>query len=124
MAKLMARPNMLNQVQEAQKSDEKFFAIVIQNRMGRETEFSVNEDGFLYYRDRVCIPNDNELKKSILEEAHCVSFAIHPGSTKMYQDLKTSYWWSGMKKDVKDFVTKYVVCQKVKVEHQIPSGLL
>ena len=59
--------------------------------MGKETEFSVNEDGFLYYRDRVCVPNDSELKKSILEEAHNGSFAIHPGSTKMYQDLKTSH---------------------------------
>ena len=45
---------------------------------------------------RVCIPNDDELKKSILKEAHNGSFAMHPGSTKMYKDLKTSYWWSGM----------------------------
>ena len=91
VAELMARPNILNQVQEAQKSDEKISTIVSHNRMRKETEFSVNEDGFLYYRDRVCVPNDSELKKSILEEAHNGSFAIHPGSTKMYQDLKTSY---------------------------------
>ena len=52
VAELMARPNMLNQVQEAQKSDEKISAIVSQNRMGKETEFSVNEDRFLYYRDK------------------------------------------------------------------------
>ena len=50
----------------------------------------MNEDGFLYYRDRVCVPNDNELKKSILEREHSGSFAIHPGSMKMYKDLKTS----------------------------------
>ena len=49
---------------------------------------------------------------------------MHPGSTKMYQDLKTSYWWSGMKGDVSEFVTKCMVCQKVKAEHQVPSGLL
>ena len=84
----------------------------------------MNEDGFLYYRDRVCIPNDDELKKSILEEAHSGSSAMYPGSTKMYQDLKTSYWWSGMKRDVSKIVTKCMVCQKVKVEHQVPSGLL
>ena len=59
--------------------------------MGKETEFSVNEDRFFYYRDRVCVRNDSELKKYILEEAHYGSFAIHPDSTKMYQDLKTSY---------------------------------
>ena len=78
----------------------------------------------MYYRDRVCVPNDDELKKSILEEAHKGSFSMHPGSTKMYQDLKTSYWWSGMKRDVSIFVTKCMVCQKVKAEHQVPSGLL
>ena len=77
---------------EAQKSDEKISAIVSQNREGKEIEFSVNEDGFLYYRDRVCVPNDDELKKSSLEKAHSRSFAMHLGSTKMYQDLKTSHW--------------------------------
>ena len=44
----------------------------------------MNENGLLYYRDCVCVPNDSELKKSILEEAHSGSFAIHHGSTKMY----------------------------------------
>ena len=78
----------------------------------------------MYYRDRVCVPNDDELKKSIFEQAHSGSFAIHHGRTKMYQDLKTSYWWSGMKKDVSDFVNKCMVCQKVKKEHQFPSSLL
>ena len=81
-------------------------------------------DGFLYYRYRVCVPNDDELKKSILKEAHNESFAMHPDITKMYQDLKTSYWLSGIKRDVSEFVTKCMVCQKVKVEHQVPSGLL
>ena len=59
--------------------------------MRKETDFSVNEDGFLYYRDRVCVPNDSELKKSILKITHSGSFAIHTGNTKMYKDLKTSY---------------------------------
>ena len=78
----------------------------------------------IYYKDRVCVPNDSELKKAILEEAHSGSFAMRPGSTKMYQDLKVLYWWSGMKRDVLEFVTKCLVCQKVKAEHQVPYGLL
>ena len=85
--------------------------------MGKETEFTTKEDEFLYYRDRVCVPNDDELKKSILEKAHNGSFSMHPGSTNMYQDLKTSYWWLGMKRDFSKFVTKCMVCQKVKTEH-------
>ena len=68
--------------------------------MGKKTKFIAKEDGFLYYRDRVCVPNDDELKKSILKEAHSGSFAIHPSSTKIYQNLKTSYWWFGMKRDI------------------------
>ena len=92
--------------------------------MGKETEFTVKDDGFLYYRDQVCVTNDDELKKSILEEAHSGSFVMHPGSTKMYQDLKTLYWWSGMKIYVSEFVTKCMVCQKVKDGHQVLSGLL
>ena len=49
---------------------------------------------------------------------------MHPAITKMYQDLKVSYWWSGMKIDLSEFVTKCMVCQKVKAEHQVPLGLL
>ena len=64
------------------------------------------------------------MKKSILEEAHSGSFAMHPSSTKMCQDLKTSYWWSIMKRDVSEFVTKCMVYQKVKAENQVPSGSL
>ena len=109
---------------EAQKNDEKISAIVSQIGEGKGTEFSVKQDRSLYYKDRVCVTNDSELKKSILEEAHSGSFAMHPGSTKMYQDLKVSYWWSGMKRDVSEFVTKCMVCQKVKAEHQVTSGFL
>ena len=124
VAKLIAKPDLLNRVLEAQKNDEKIATIVNQSRVGKETEFTAKEDGFLYYRDRVCVPNDDELKKSILKEAHSGSFTMHPYSTKMYQNLKTSYWWFGMKRDVSEFETKCMVCQKVKAEHQVPSGLL
>ena len=106
MAELIAKTDLLNRVLEAQKNDEKIAAIVNQNRMGKETEFTMKEDEFLYYGDRVCVPNDDELKKSILKEAHSGSFAMHPDSTKMYHDLKTSYWWSGMKRDVLECVKK------------------
>ena len=110
IAELIAKSDLLNRILKAQKSDEKIYAIVSQNREGKEIEFSVNEDGFLYYRDRVCVPNDDELKKFILEDAHIGSFAVHPSSMKMYQDLKTSYWWFGMKRGVSEFVTICMVC--------------
>ena len=118
MVELMARPNLLNQVQETQKSDEKISAIVSQNKMGKEIEFSMNEDGFLYYKDRVCVPNDNELKKSILEEAHCGSFAIHPSSMKNVSGFEDFILVVRNEERCFGFVTKCMVCQKVKAEHQ------
>ena len=124
VVELVAKLDLFNRVLEAQKNDEKIFAVVSQIGEGKETKFSVKEKGSLYYKDQVCVPNDSELKKTILEEAHSGSFAMHLGSTKMYQDLKVLYWWSGMKRDVSEFVTKYMVYQKVKVEHQVPPGLL
>ena len=112
VAELIAGPDLLNRVLETQKNDEKISVIVSYIGEGKGIEFSVKEDGSLYYKDRVCVTNDSELKKAILEEAHNGSFAMHPGSTKMYQDLKVSYWWSEMKRDVSEFVTKCFICSK------------
>ena len=102
----------------------KIYSVINQIGNSKETKFTVNKNEVLYYKDRVCVLDCNDLRKSILEEAHSGSFAIHPGSTKMYRDLKMSFWWSGMKINVSEFVTKCLVCQRVKTEHQVPSGLL
>ncbi|KAL5771809.1 hypothetical protein ACOSQ2_011733 [Xanthoceras sorbifolium] len=56
--------------------------------------------------------------------AHKSKFVVYSGSTKMYHDLKRQYWWTGMKREVAEFVAKCMVCQQVKAEHQQPSGLL
>ncbi|GKA75535.1 putative reverse transcriptase domain-containing protein [Tanacetum coccineum] len=51
-------------------------------------------------------------------------YSIHPGSDKMYQDMKKLYWWPNMKADIATYVSKCLTCAKVKAEHQRPSGLL
>jgi len=76
------------------------------------------------FKDRICVPKNEELIQKILQEAHSGYFSIHPGSTKMYNDLKKMYWWNGMKRDISEFVSKCLICQQVKAEHQVPSGLL
>ena len=70
------------------------------------------------------MPNSGELRQKILAEAHQSRFSMHPGVTKMYRDLKQMFWWPGLKKEVADYVSKCLTCQKVKVEHQKPSGTL
>ena len=59
-----------------------------------------------------------------MEEAYKSSLSIHPGATKMYQDLKKMFWWSGIKKVMVEFVARCLVCQKTKVEHRKPYGEL
>nr|GFC24805.1 hypothetical protein [Tanacetum cinerariifolium] len=73
---------------------------------------------------RLVVPNDASLREALLTEAHSSPFSVHPGSTKMYHDLKQHFWWSGMKGDVAMFVSKCLIYQQVKIEHQRTSGLL
>ena len=69
-------------------------------------------DGGLLYKSRLCVPNDMDLKKKILYESHNIVFTMHPGSNKMYQDMKKYYWWQGMKRDISEYVTKCLTCQQ------------
>ena len=70
------------------------------------------------------VPQLTDFRKEILKEFHCSRFAVHPGGTKMYQDLRCQYYRSGMKRHVWDFVRRCLTCQQVKAEHQKPAGLL
>ena len=92
-------------------------------KTGKQSEFSLDSEGVLRCNERLCVPNVGDLKKQILEEAHCTPYSIHPGATKMYQDLKQLFWWEGMTKDVAEFVSRCLTCQQVKAEHQKPAGL-
>ncbi|GJU95549.1 putative reverse transcriptase domain-containing protein [Tanacetum coccineum] len=66
----------------------------------------------------------NETKTVIMHESHKSKYSIHPGSDKMYQDMKKLYWWPNMKANIATYVSKCLTCAKVKAEHQRPSGLL
>ena len=68
--------------------------------------FAFGNDGILRYKDRLCVPNVNDLRTRIVAEAHGFSYSIHPGSTKMYPYLKKIYWWDDMNKDIAEYVAK------------------
>ena len=86
--------------------------------------WTIHAYGSLRYRERVVVPQLTDLRGEILKEFHCSRFAVHPGGTKMYQDLRRQYYWSGMKRHVGDFVRRCLTCQQVKAEHQKPTWLL
>ena len=62
--------------------------------------FALGGDGILRYQDMLCVPDMDDLRTKIVAEAHGSRYSIHPGSTKMYHDLRQIYWWDGMKKDI------------------------
>ena len=85
--------------------------------------FALGADDILRYQDRLCVPDVDDLRTRIIAEAHGSRYSVHPGSTKMYHDLKQIYWWDGMKKDIAEYVAKCPNCQQVKAEHPKPGGL-
>ncbi|KAL4038317.1 hypothetical protein IC575_001931 [Cucumis melo] len=91
---------------------------------GQAEGFSISSDGGLVFERRLCVPSDSVSKTELLSEAHSSPFSMHPGSTKMYQDLKRVYWWRNMKREVAEFVSRCLVCQQVKAPRQKPAGLL
>nr|GFB76799.1 reverse transcriptase [Tanacetum cinerariifolium] len=101
-ASLRIEPDLISWIKEAQNKDSEIWTI----------------------DTRLVVPNDASLREALLTEAHNSPFSIHPVSTKMYHDLKQHFWWGGMKRDVATFVSRCLICQQVKIEHQRASGLL
>jgi hypothetical protein len=90
----------------------------------KTSDFLEDSQGILWLGKRICLPNLKPIKELILREAHDSAYSIHPGSTKIHKDLKTRYWWYGMKQDVTEYVALCDICQRVKAEHQRPARLL
>jgi hypothetical protein len=83
----------------------------------------VDDKGILWFKDRLVVPKDRELRNQIMTEAHSSKLSIHPGSSKMYQDLKPYYWWTKMKKEIATYVARYDNYCWVKAIH-MKLGLL
>ncbi|GJW10249.1 putative reverse transcriptase domain-containing protein [Tanacetum coccineum] len=81
-------------------------------------------DGTLCLKNQSWIPCFGDLRALIMHESHKSKYSIHPGSDKMYQDMKKLYWWPNMKAKITTYVSKCLTCAKVKTEYQKPSGLL
>jgi hypothetical protein len=116
--------DLMREIHEKQMGDEELLEKRRQIILGKAPDFEVGSDDILRCKKRVCVPNDPNLRRLILDEGHKSKLSIHPGATKMYQDLKLNFWWSGMKKQVAEYVAACLTCQKAKVEHQKPAGIM
>ncbi|GJS86849.1 putative reverse transcriptase domain-containing protein [Tanacetum coccineum] len=79
-------------------------------------------DGTLCLNSRSWLPCYGDLRTVIMHESHKSKYSIHPGSNKMYQDMKKLYWWPNMRADIATYVSKCLTCVKLKDKHQRPSG--
>jgi hypothetical protein len=112
------------EIRKGQESDEKIKEIKTQISLGKALDFTEDDQGTIWFKKRIYVPEIEHLHQLILREAHDPTYSIHPGSTKMYEDLKEKYWWYGWKRDVATHVALSDVCQRVKAKHQRPAGLL
>ena len=122
MATLEVKPALVDQIKQAQKGRRSIEGIKNRMKLEKLPSFTIDSGGALWYNGRICVPSESELKQQIMSEAHDSPYSIHPGGTKMYQDLKERFWWHGMKHDIACFIAICDICQRMKAEHQCPAG--
>jgi hypothetical protein len=117
-------PTLEHDIRKGQKDDEKINEIRQLIIDGKGKDFREDTEGVVWFRDRLCVPDIKSIRELILKEAHETAYSIHPGSEKMYQDLKKRFWWYGMKREIAEYVVVCDSCQRIKAEHQRPARLL
>jgi hypothetical protein len=97
---------------------------MLEQKMDKYKCFRQDSKGVLWFEDRLVVPKNPELRKKILDEAHLSKFSMHPGSNKMYHDLRSLYWWSRMKREIARYVSECDTCQRIKANHLKVAGTL
>jgi hypothetical protein len=123
---LAAESNLYDRIVTAQRNDDDIQIIKQKLAEGdlKYTCFQKDHQDVIWFVKRLVVPDDPEIKKVILDEAHMSKFSIHPGSTKMYQDLKQNFWWSNMKVDIAKYVAECDTCHRMKASHLKSEGVL
>jgi hypothetical protein len=126
LSHISIEPTLPDQIIFAQLSDKG--VQIIKENLHQKTEkykcFCQDGKGILWFESRLVVPKNKDLKKKILDEAHLSKFSMLPGSTKMYHDLKPLYWWTGMKREIAQYISECDTCQKVKASHLKSAGAL
>jgi len=111
-----------SQVIEGQKIDKGIFHIKEKIKDDPKMQFRVDERGVLWFQNRLVVPKNRELKNLIMDEAHLSNLSIHPGSSKMYQDLRPHFWSTKMMKEIAAYVARCDTCCRVKALHLKLAG--
>ena len=117
LATFHVRPVLIDKIRELQTQDLTVIKLKREFESRQLKGFSIRADDTLVMGHRLCVPDVGGLKKEIMEKAHSSAYAMQPGSTKMYHTLREHYWWTGMRKNVAEFVSICLICQHVKAKH-------
>ncbi|KAD4585520.1 hypothetical protein E3N88_23121 [Mikania micrantha] len=121
---LVITSDFLNQLKDAQQEALKEENVMSERIYGLITKLDENEFGIKTRYGRMWVPQYGNIRSRILDEAHKTRYSVHPGTTKMFQDLRKNYWWPGMKFNILQYVNRCLTCLQVKAEHQKPHGYL
>jgi len=124
LSTLVVKPTLEDQIKASQKHARGIRHIKANIASGKAKCFTLDDEGVVYFENRIVLPKNKNLRQLILKEAHESPLSIHPGGTKMYQDLRQRFWWTRMKREIAQFIAECDVCCRVKAEHQRPAGTL
>ncbi|XP_048131619.1 uncharacterized protein LOC125314168 [Rhodamnia argentea] len=124
VATLRIELDVRTSIKTLQSTDPTIQKILQEDPAKRRVDFQVAEDGIPKFRGCLVVPVDESLREDILSEVHRSAYSIHPGNTKMYQNLKQYYWWNGMKADIAKHVAKCLTRRQVKAQHYKSRGQL
>ena len=98
----------------------------VQKLSGKEIQqgYELDDAEMLYFNKKLYIPNEDSLRKLILDEFHISHYTGHPGYQKMVTALRKEYYWPRMKKNIAEYLARCLECQQIKAEHLHPAGLL
>ena len=114
--------DLMGEIMKRQKEDPFIVEEIRRIDEGRQSMFKLREENSLWFQGRIYVPDVPEIKEVIFKEVHQTPYSIHPGSTKMYMDLKEMFWWNNMKREIAKYVSECHTCQRVKAEHQSLAG--
>jgi hypothetical protein len=114
-------PTIKEDIIAAQRTDVGMGHLRQRMELWEAQSFWQDADGVLWFKDCLMVLKDFELRHKIMDEAHCSRYSIHPGTNKMYQDLKKNFWWTRMKRDIAKYVSECDTCWRIKADHLRPT---
>jgi hypothetical protein len=114
-------PAIKEDIIAAQRMDVGMGHLYQRMELGEAQCFRQDADGVLWFKDRLVVPKDFELRRQIMDKAHCSRYSIHSGTNKMYQDLKKNCWWTRMKREIARYVSECDTCRWIKADHLRPT---